>query len=585
MPIASDGAGNFLTLGSDGQWAPATVATHPESGAKLILDGSEWKPLPGSEPSHIGSALRGVVRGATFGFNDELRAGTDALAQGVGNLIHGSEGRPSMGQAYDTSLAANREADRQDYATNPVSSTAGDLVGTVGGVLAAPEALAASGVARIAAPLAARIPQAVRTVGGVAGGGALAGGVAGFGSGEGASNRLDQAATGAVVGGTIGALTQGAGRLLAPVRSVRTPEGAALVAEAQREGIPLSAGQITGSRVLQNAEERLGQLPGAAGGQARFVGEQRRAFNSAALSRTGEVADIASPEVLNRASQRIGGVINNISNRNTMAVTPQFEARLGQIEGSLRFIPAEQAGPVRARIEQLRGMMIQPQATSGGTPHVPGASYQLLDSEIGKAIRSAGPSHGYLAAALGDLRTTLRAAMDASITPGDAAAWHEARRQYANLMVIRDATSGAGGAVAEGNVSPLALRGALDRSTGGGYEMGRGDLNQLARIGQNTLRGLPDSHTPAGSYMNSLLTGGFLTGGGAGIGAMAAGPVGAVAGAVAPVALPAAIGAAMRSRAGQAYLTNQLGPALQGPIDVTAAALAAQAARHRWARD
>jgi len=257
MPIASDGNGNFLTLGADGQWTPATIASHPETGARLILDGAEWKPLPGAEPSAAGSALRGVVRGATFGFNDELRARTDALAQGVGNLIHGSDGRPSMGQAYDASLAANRQADRQDYASNPVSATAGDVAGAIGSaaatsLVAAPAAVAA-GASRLvsAVPLlnrlGAAIPQWVGTAGRYVGGGAAAGGLAGFGAGEGGfDDRVGSAATGAAVGGAV-----------APVIGAVTAAVPAVVGRAGH-ALGLRDSQVAADRQIVRSLERGG---------------------------------------------------------------------------------------------------------------------------------------------------------------------------------------------------------------------------------------------------------------------------------------------------------------------------------------
>jgi hypothetical protein len=164
--------------------------------------------------------------------------------------------------------------------------------------------------------------------------------------------------------------------------------------------------------------------------------------------------------------------------------------------------------------------------------------------------------------------------MDNSISPEDAAAWDQLRRDYANLMVISRAAGGAGEAAATGRISPLALRGAVNQSTGGGYAFGRGDLNELARIGQSVLRPPPDSGTAGNQAANDLLTGriALLSGlGGAG-GAVAAGPVGGVAGAMLPLALPRMVQALMNSEAGQAYLRNQ---AIQNGPRVTPALISA----------
>ena len=145
-------------------------------------------------------------------------------------------------------------------------------------------------------------------------------------------------------------------RVITPVPNVNSPGRQALVEGAERENIPLTAGQATGSRFLQNVESQLEQLPFTSGPQRAIREDQNRAFIAAALRRAGETADDTLPSTINAARDRIGGTIGEIANRNTLRFTPQLDAELQQITDSLRFIPPEAAGPVRARIEQLRGM-------------------------------------------------------------------------------------------------------------------------------------------------------------------------------------------------------------------------------------
>jgi hypothetical protein len=370
-------------------------------------------------------------------------------------------------------------------------------------------------------------------------------------------------------------------RVITPVQQQGNAEYRALVAAAEREGIPVTAGQATGSRFLKNLESRLEQLPFTGARQRSIREGSEEAFTRAVMRRTGTAASDTSPNTLNAIRSRLGAEFENIANRNTLNVTPDLQNRLTQIEDSLRFIPAELAGPVKARIEQLRGMMVAPPASGGvplapgqaaPNPVIPGASYRMLDSALGRSMRST--SNGDLRAALGDLRDTLRTAMDNSISPEDAAAWDQLRRDYANLMVISRAAGGSGEAAATGRLPPLALRGAVNQSTGGGYAFGRGDLNELARIGQSVLRPPPDSGTSGHQAANDLLTGriALLSGlGGAG-GTMAAGPIGGVAGALTPLALPRIVQALMNSEAGQAYLRNQ---AIQNGPRITPALIAA----------
>ena len=369
-----------------------------------------------------------------------------------------------------------------------------------------------------------------------------------------------------------------AARVITPIAQQGNAEYRALVAAAEREGIPVTAGQATGSRFLKNIESRLEQLP-LTGARQRAIREgSEEAFTRAAMRRTGTAASDATPDTLNAIRARLGSEFENIANRNTLNVTPDLQNKLTQVEDSLRFIPAELAGPVKARLDQLRGMMVAPPASGGAplapgqaapNPVIPGASYRMMDSALGRSMRST--SNGDLRAALGDIRDTLRIAMDNSISPEDAAAWSQLRRDYANLMVISRAAGGAGEAAATGKISPLALRGAVNQSTGGGYAFGRGDLNELARVGQSVLRPAPDTGTAGQNMANALLTG-QLAGAGAIGGTMAAGPLGGVAGAVGSMFLPRIVQALMNSDAGQTYLRNQ---AIQNGPRVNAALIAA----------
>jgi len=341
----------------------------------------------------------------------------------------------------------------------------------------------------------------------------------------------------------------GAARLISPVTNTLSPARAALVAAAEREGIPLSAGQATGSRVLQNMEGSFAQLPGTSGAEAAFAQTQQRAFNQAVLSRAGVSADNAGPDVINQARSQIGGTIGSIAERNSLRVDDELLGRLAGLEDEInRFAVPEVAGPVSQRMRQLIG-----QVGDDGT--VPGTFYRQMDSALGKSMRETG--NGDLRSAIGNLRTTLREGMDASITPEDATAWQEARRQYANLMVAEKAAGGAGANAAEGNISPLALRSAVDQSTGRGYARGQGDLNELARIGQGVLRAPPDSGTAGRTQMNQLLTGGGFSAGGSAVGAMIGGPIGAGVGAIGGLALPAIARAAYVNPLMQSYLRNQ----------------------------
>lgn len=135
---------------------------------------------------------RAMARGAAMGGADEVAAAADAT---VGPAVDqftpsGASQGATWGARYSDNLAAERSQDKAYDDAYPVWSTVGKLAGGVGGALATLPRwlLAAPGMARSVAA------------------GAGLGGVGGFLEGEGGlGNRLTSAATGAGVGGTLGA--------------------------------------------------------------------------------------------------------------------------------------------------------------------------------------------------------------------------------------------------------------------------------------------------------------------------------------------------------------------------------------------
>lgn len=344
-----------------------------------------------------------------------------------------------------------------------------------------------------------------------------------------------------------------------PVRTVTTPERGRLVEVLDAEGVPLTAGERTGSKPLMKTEQVLGQAPGSAGGVAADVDRQQRAVNSAVARRAGLDSDTLTTDVLNTHLDAVGSEIGNLATSNNMQLPAPFVQQIGQVRQGLRYLKTEAAQEIGARLDQFRDMITVDPAT--GNPVLAGQHYQNLMSDLREAITA---SQGSARTSMIQLRDMLRQQMEASMNPADAARWRELNRHYANGMVIRDAMGAAGAGAAEGNISLLQLRGAINRSLGSdAYARGYGDLNDLAHAGQSVLRKPPDSGTPQGTLINKLLTGGSIMG--AGAGGTYGGVEGAIAGGAAPYVGPWAVGTAMRGRIpgtnyspGQAYLTNQL---------------------------
>jgi hypothetical protein len=360
--------------------------------------------------------------------------------------------------------------------------------------------------------------------------------------------------TNTALGAGGGLLGQGAGGLLGrairPVQSQLSGEEARLAAEAARRGVPLSAGQATGSRPMQIAESVMENLPFTSGPQLAQRQAQQTAFNRAVGSTFGAQADSLTPDVMGAARSRIGRQFTDLASRNTLQADNALMTGLAQIDDNARrYLTPDVGRVVLNRIDDVMARI------DNGT--MTGTAYRNLDSELGRAAR--GTANGDLRNALGELRRTLREAMDRSISQADQAEWQGARRQYANLMTVAPLAA----RNETGDVSGRTLLSAANAGNRNARFGAPSELADLGRIGRAFVaEQIPNSGTAQRAIMQSL-----LTGGGAGVGAVGAAmgggdPVkGALAGGStmgAGLLLPRAVQMLMNSPAGQAYLKRGL---------------------------
>jgi hypothetical protein len=408
----------------------------------------------------------------------------------------------------------------------------------------------------------------------VAAGGALVGDVAGRVATE---SGMDWLAPGAELAGnyTGGKVAQ---KVISPINTVTSPERKRLVEVLDAEGVPLTAGERTGSKPLLKTEQVLGQTPGSAGGISSDVAEQQAAINRAVARKAGLDTDTLTTEVVNNHMYKVlGPEIDRLATNNTMQITPAFQQTVRDVRTNLVGMKSNAAVEIKDLLNGFDNKIQTDPATGAKT--MPGKFYQSLMSDFGDAIKSAqGSTRGELI----KVRDGIRTQMESSMLPQDAALWRELNRKYANAALIQDAINAAGAGTAEGNISPLQLRQGINQSLGSGaYGEGRGDLNDMAHAGQSVLRKPPDSGSPAGIAINALMKGIPLATGAAG------GYLQGLEGFAAGLAVPAAIGTVMRGRIpgtdyspGQHYLSNRVASDLS-PAALTAAIQAAEAERRR----
>jgi len=341
-----------------------------------------------------------------------------------------------------------------------------------------------------------------------------------------------------IAGGIAGGMVPSLGRRLFTPNPI-TPERKAMVDILTQEGVQPTAGQATGRKGLQYLESELG-----AGSAQRALDNQADQFTAAALRRTGETANRATPDVIDNAFTRIGQQFDDLAARNTLAADPQMGQDLGAaIRDYASLVPQSQQAPIVGDV--VTDILGQVQQHQGA---IPGAQYQAYRSRIDRAAR-ASRSDPQLSQALQGIRNALDDAMERSISPADAGAWREARNQYRNLLVIEKAATGGGEAAGMGAISPARLRQAAVGQNRRSYVRGQSDFSDLARAGQSILTPLPNSGTAPRSAARA---------GPAIIGAGLGGGPPAMAAALAATMAPRIAGRVAMSGLGQKYLANQL---------------------------
>jgi hypothetical protein len=373
-----------------------------------------------------------------------------------------------------------------------------------------------------------------------------------------AAGTLGGVGPGVIAAATDALAGTGVSHVVTPIRTVTPPGRQQLVENLQNENVPLTAGEVTGSKPLLKTEQILGQAPGSAGPIAADVAAQQRALNRAVASKAGLDSDTLDPTTLNTHMSDVGSQIGTLASNNNMPIDAAFAQTMGQIKQSLPFMKSDAAQEIQARLTQLNKMIT---VDANGNPIVPGPAFVNLLSDLNDSIRGSG---GTTQTKLLQLKETLRQQMESGMAPDDAAQWRQLNRYYANGKVIQDAMGAAGAKPAVGDISLPQLRVAINSSMGqDAYAKGYGDLNNLARAGQSVLRVPADSGSPQGILINRLLQTASTIG--AGVGGLYHGVEGIAAGAGAPLAGPWVIGQAMRGRIpftnyspGQGYLTNQL---------------------------
>lgn len=563
---AAGGAGALAMGGADQAEAQTMSGPWEKYKAPETMPGAPWQKYaqqvaqPQANPDGtFGQPLEGIVLNPQTGQMEDLRSpanpnipqgGANALALGIGqgvgfNMLDEVSAALSVpfGGDYDYNLARMREAERRASEDHPMAYYGGQIGGALGtGIGLAKGGLSA---ANAAINSGAKLPT-VALASGIEG--AALGAGYGFGAGEGTEGRLDSAKMGGFMGGALGVatpyITHGISKAYSKARTpfIASPERTAAVQTLSNEGIPLSAGQKTGSKWLQYRESELGGAKAA-----DLMDEQARAFTDAAMRRAGG-SGLATSDVLGDLQQTLSKGFDDISARNTLILDK------GMVDDVIRVMDDIGDGldvlkkPV---FENYRKKIMNEFMKNKG--RVSGEWYQRTRTTLSEKARAARGDSNELSDAYRGLRNALDEGMERSIqklNPADLGEWKDLRRKWDNFRVVADAFRDAGEAGGQGFITPAKLADAAGKGKNGlPFATGKNDFTDLAKAGQAAMPPLPIAEAAQRLASQGVMA--AVLGGGGGV-------IGGQMGALAGLAGPYLAGKMLMSKPMQNYLARQI---------------------------
>lgn len=265
-------------------------------------------------------------------------------------------------------------------------------------------------------------------------------------------------------------------------------EDAALAKTAQDQGIPLSLAQVSTSRPAKYADSLVKSVPFS--GAEGFDHAQTTAFNRAVSRTFGEDAPRITPEVLQSARDRIGSMFDGVAQRSNIQVDQPLINDLANLETRVNdsAMAAEQKNAILRQINNVQDVG----AAGNGT--IAGAQYQTLTKTKSPLADLQKNQNADVSGFAGDLRDALDGALQRHAAPEDLATLQTARQQWKALRTVEPLTLRADtpgvATPSTGDISPAALRGAVNKSYTNAANASLGDipLNDLAKVGQRFLK-------------------------------------------------------------------------------------------------
>jgi hypothetical protein len=305
------------------------------------------------------------------------------------------------------------------------------------------------------------------------------------------TQKAKQAVTGGIAGGVGGAVIKGASKLVEPVSNALSKSGNEAVKTLREAGVPIDIAQATGSKAWQREKAALADNPFTAGKEAEFAATQKAAYNKAIAKTMGEEADSITPEVIQRAKDRLGQNYDDIAMRNNIHFDKELNSSIKNIESEAQqVLNPEQFSTIKRQVDNILAKADE----NGGALH--GDQYLSLKRVLDKVSKKSDTDVANYAKELKEtLLEGLSRSAEKSGNGADVKLLKETNKQYGNMKKIEDVAL----KDPEGNVSPALLHNSLaTKGKRNAIYQEDPQLANLARAGKQILSNTtPNSGTMA----------------------------------------------------------------------------------------
>jgi len=336
-------------------------------------------------------------------------------------------------------------------------------------------------------------------------------GVAGaVGAGEAANAFPQESDLASLLGGVAGGAGANMASRFAPSPTIPIEDAKLADLAINKYNIPVSVSQVSTSPVAKYAYSTTSHIPFS--GAEDFNHAQREAWTRALGNTFGSSVSRITPDVLDEANTRIGGVFKDVAKRTNIPITDAFLDKLQNLSDVTKTSigTGNESTIVDGLINNLLNNAIKNNDDAGG--HV----YQYMTKSNGPLAMATYNKSAPHVPFVNMIKDILDDHLEQNAAPEDIAALRTARQQWKHLKTVEPLTLRAdvtgGASPSTGDISPAALRNAVKGQFYQNAARGRGGpLDDLARIGQRFLKEPPQSGTAPRQLMGEAIgaLGGF----------------------------------------------------------------------------